>query len=731
MLTEQHRRELVQGSAIDPAVIAERGYCSLDYQHRDTLKQLGIRVYDKTAFPGLLLPMYRATGERISAQFKPATPLVFNGRSMKYVSPAGHPSTVDVHPRNRPQIRDLDQPLMITEGLKKADSLTSRGCCVVALSGVFNWRSRLGTLGDWEDVPMKGRRVIVNFDADTVVKRQVARAMVRLGEWLASKGAKPQYLVTPARWNETATKGADDFFAAGGTLDTFLAAATTTAPETETFDDTFTDSRLAETLADDVLTESFVWCKGLGWMQWTGQVWISVTEETVGEAVRQYCLRRFTRAVEQNKPKSTTGGWHSLLSGGRQRGVLLLCRGIVERDARVFDADPELLNTPGGIVDLRTGDVMPHHPMFLMTKLTKGSYRPGYTHADWIQALTAFADTDTRDWYQVRVGQAATGYRTPDGVIVFNQGTGENGKTAITSDGMVPALGDYAAPVSTKLVAGNDEHSTERAALRGQRLIIGEELTEDRALNVTMIKQIADVASITARYVHRDNFTFIASHSLFINTNYEPLVKETDHGTWRRLVMVVFPFTFRKRHETLDTPSHRAGDPGLKLRLEKGTTGQHDAIVTWVVDGARRFFELGDFPPPPASVVAASQAWRKKTDHIQAFWDEELIGEKDWCVLREELLETFNSLLERNGHRPWSQELFHSRFAAHSETARHGVEDARPRKIAKLSRPPIQNEPLSKQRPRVYTNVRFRTWKDDEREAKAEDPQPELGGMEA
>jgi hypothetical protein len=42
-----------------------------------------------------------------------------------------------------------------TEVLKKADSLTSRGLCIVALTGVFNWRAHLGTLGDWEDVPSR------------------------------------------------------------------------------------------------------------------------------------------------------------------------------------------------------------------------------------------------------------------------------------------------------------------------------------------------------------------------------------------------------------------------------------------------------------------------------------------------------------------------------------------------------------------------------------------------
>src|SRR6185503_5350611 len=110
--------------------------------------------------------------------------------------------------------------------------------------------------------------------------------------------------------------------------------------------------------------------------------------------------------------------------------------------------------------------------------------------------------------------------------------------------GVLAACGDYASPASPKLIAEKGEHSTERADLRGQRLLVAEELTENRALNVTAIKQITDVTHIKARYIRRDNMSFLASHSLFVTTNYVPIINETDHGTWRRLALLEFPFTF-------------------------------------------------------------------------------------------------------------------------------------------------------------------------------------------
>ena len=184
------------------------------------------------------------------------------------------------------------------------------------------------------------------------------------------------------------------------------------------------------------------------------------------------------------------------------RSVLNLARGIVERKALDLDQDPDLLNTPSGVVDLRTGDLLPHDPTLLMTKITSGSYRPGFTHPDWTKALEALPEPE-RDWFQTRIGQGITGHRTPDGVLPILQGAGENGKSLLTTDGTVPALGDYASVASPKLFqfSKGTEHSEERATLRGKRLLIAEELTEGRSIDVTALKQIQDVGMITARHV--------------------------------------------------------------------------------------------------------------------------------------------------------------------------------------------------------------------------------------
>ena len=333
-----------------------------------------------------------------------------------------------------------------------------------------------------------------------------------------------------------------------------------------------------------------------------------------------------------------------------------------------FDAHPDLLNTPGGVVDLRTGKVSEHDPALKLTRMTRGSYLPGYEHADWEQALTAL-DAPERAWYQARVGQAVTGYPPSDGIMPVLQGPGSNGKTLLTTDGPVIAFGDYARVASPKLILsqqpGRSEHSTEMADLRGQRLLIGEELTEGRSIDVATLKRIQDVGMITARYVHKDNMTFAPSHTLLVTTNYIPVIAETDHGTWRRLALLRFRRTFRQPGEALSGKQDQYGDPELKHRIRRGDDGQHDAIVTWAVDGAIGWYARGmtDAPPTPG-VRDATQAWRATADYILSFWQEVLIedhgtpGGHTPCISASHLLEVFNERQARNGHNAWSKELF-------------------------------------------------------------------------
>lgn len=454
---------------------------------------------------------------------------------------------------------------------------------------------------------------------------------------------------------------------------------------------------LAETFAKDRLC----WTGALGWLEWDGQRWATSSAEAVIEQLRTWALKRHTDIrVSALAWLAEEGMTPAEIEDVRMRNLKQstktlgkrwltdmekLLRGAVETDASEFDANPNLLNTPSGVVNLRTGVTADHDPALLMRRMTRGSYLPGFSHPDWNAALSALPE-DKRAFYGARVGKALLGQ--PGDSILIMRGDGSNGKGALGTGGLIPALGDYGHVASAKLLQGaaNGGHSTETADLQGRRLVLCEELTEDRVLDVTTIKRITDVEHITARRLYKDNTTFAATHTLFATTNYDPVVKETDLGTWRRLAFLVFPHEFVNGQAELKAWQRR-GDDGLKTRLKTGQQGQHDAAVTWAVDWALQVAQNRGLADAPASVQADTARWRQRSDAIERFWAEVLVADPSACIAATDLTTVYNDWLVTAGALRQSDQTVTGRFSTHERTKSAGVEKRVVLNPAGLSRP--------------------------------------------
>jgi P4 family phage/plasmid primase-like protien len=684
-LSQGHAEELAR-SVINAEAITARGYETLYGSDEDKarLKALHIprwAIREDMAYPGILMPMYRVTGEEIGAQWKPAIPQEAPGGKLeKYASQAGVPNRLDVPPGVADSVRDPSDPLWITEGIKKGDCLASLGKAVVTLTGVFNWRSKHGTLGDWEDIPLRGRSVVICFDSDARSNRNVMAAMQRLGRWLGSKGAQDvRYLIVPEQVDQTPVKGVDDFFAAGGTMEILAGVAMTEIPN-EARDATFTDRVLADTVCSEELDGRFRWASGLGWMQWTGKVWREATEVTVTETVSRWALEQFHQAADNHlrgngrDAQALMDGWRGVLSSGRVGAILKFVKGTLECDPDAFDRDPDLLNCPNGIVDLRTGQLQPPDPDMLMTKITGADFVKDAGHPDWDKALEALPE-DVRDWYQLRVGQALTGHMTPDDLVVICQGGGSNGKSTVY-DGSALAAGKYHVQISDRMMLGaaSDNHPTEIMDLLGARYAVLEETPESRRLDTNRLKKVAGTREVTGRRIRQDPVTFSATHSLFINSNYKPVVDETDHGTWRRLALLRWPFTFRKAQKDCRGPEDRVGDPTLRERIKTNPQAL-EAALAWAAAGARRWYELEKIMPEmPDRVIADTLEWRKDADLILSFVGEEIEFDLDAYVAGTELRSVFNRWVRDKGQKEWGDKTFNARFGGHDEVSQHGVQ---------------------------------------------------------
>jgi putative DNA primase/helicase len=501
------------------------------------------------------------------------------------------------------------------------------------------------------------------------------------------------------------------------------------------------DADMTTAVKDEAL-RGCCWAGGsLGWRRYDDQLgtWPAVPEEDIIERVRRWMLKTrvycMTKARDEAAGGRSTDYWDGLAAGWKKAAtaskitaVTKLARGACYVSPSEFDTHPDLANAPNGVIDLRTGVLHPHSPALLLTQVTGAAYVPGARHPDIDKALEAIP-ADIRAYAQLRYGQAATGWKPPDDVIDVQHGGGENGKTTVLA-AMSSALGDYAQVLPTKLLFISPEaHSTELMTLRGVRLGIIEELPEEHQLSVAAIK-IASAGTITARLVHKDNVTFENACSLVVSTNYRPQIRETDHGTWRRLEgSIPYPFTFRKPHEAIRDQCDRPGDPTLRERVKADKGERAEAMLAWLVAGAMAWYageragggsgrwlrEPMTMGQPPQRVRDDVREWRESCDLLFRYMGEHLAWDRGAHVIAEELMEDFNGWITGRGHRPWSAELFTARWDKHSEVRDHHVVKIRPRagKEAGLSRPAGAGWKAVPGRYQAWAGVGFQVSEDD------------------
>lgn len=225
-----HHQELINASGISPEVARARGYRSVE-RHAE-LERLGFGRQQRIV-PTLLVPVWGVDGRIATYQHRPDSPRVVKGKPRKYETPAGSAMALDVPPAARPWIGDPGRPLFVTEGARKADAAVSRELCCVALLGVWNWRGTNDTGGkmalpDWESVALNDREVLIAFDSDVMVKREVHAALARFKPWLERRGARVRLIYLPAA-KGGGKQGLDDYLAAGHSVDDLLALASDSA----------------------------------------------------------------------------------------------------------------------------------------------------------------------------------------------------------------------------------------------------------------------------------------------------------------------------------------------------------------------------------------------------------------------------------------------------------------------------------------------------------------------
>ncbi len=287
-------------------------------------------------------------------------------------------------------------------------------------------------------------------------------------------------------------------------------------------------------------------------------------------------------------------------------------------DTRQWDADDWVLNTPGGIIDLRTGENIGHDPARHCTKIT--TVAPGGDCSLWfgfLDKVTA-GDKELQAYLKRMCGYFLTG-SIREHALFFIYGSGGNGKGVFLNT-ISALLGVYqiVSPAQTFAEQKGQRHETELARLVGSRLVISQETEQGQYWAEARIKSLTGGDPIAARFMRADYFEFAPKFKLCIVGNHKPQLRAVDDAIRRRFNLI--PFNVKI------TPQEKDPDLPEKLKAEYG------GILQWMIDGCLEWQRDG--LNPPETVLAATSDYLDSEDALGLWLSDMCVTpasyRKDW-----------------------------------------------------------------------------------------------------
>jgi len=502
--------------------------------------------------------------------------------------------------------------------------------------------------------PLIGRRVFLWPDNDEPGRAHMERIAARL----RALGCAD---IRWVEWPDAPPHGdAADFTKRGGTADDvrqLLAAARPwTGARTEPTHDVAqpldvgallsparaTDRANGERLCT-LLRERVLWVPAWGWLVWTGTHW---TRDDDGARVLGLASEALTRSyleqaiADPENRREWIAAARSVESRSRIAAALEFVKGTLRAQPDEFDQHPELLNTPSGVVDLRTGVVLPHRPELRFTHITNAPYDPTATAPRWERFVAeVLPDPDERAFVQKLFGYALRGDNR-ERLFVVLWGTGKNGKSAFCN-ALAAALGSYSAetPPETFLANRSERVRNDLARLVGVRLAMASESESGARLDEAAVKLMTGNDRLAVRFLFREYFEYVPQFLPLLRTNHKPQVKGLDQAIWDRLVLI----PFRQRFER--------GDPALGEQLRAEAAG----ILRWLVEGYRQYLVEG--LTLPASLRVARDAYRGE-DPLARFWSECVVTDPRARTPARALYDAYHEWCEREQVEPLARQTF-------------------------------------------------------------------------
>lgn len=361
------------------------------------------------------------------------------------------------------------------------------------------------------------------------------------------------------------------------------------------------------------------------WNIWTGELWAQDSTLRIFDLARKVCREESERCGDKRQAQriasaQTVAAVERLARADRRHAA----------EVRQWDSDPWLLNTPDGVVDLRTGECRPASRDDYMTRIT--GTKPGGQCSRWLDFLARSTDGDPelQRFIQRMCGYCLTGL-TREHALFFAFGTGANGKSVFVNT-IAGVLGSYARTASVEVFTDTkgDRHPTDLASLQGARLVTAVETEDGRRWAEARLKALTGGDRIAARFMRQDFFEYVPQFKLIVAGNHKPGLRSVDEAIRRRLHLLPFAVTVPECER----------DPELAVKLRD----EWDGILDWAIQGCLMWQVEGLCAP--RAVVQATESYLSAEDVLHRWMEER-------CALGANLWESAGELFK--SWREWAE----------------------------------------------------------------------------
>jgi putative DNA primase/helicase len=568
----------------------------------------------------------------------------------KYLTAPGARNHLYIGPGIDPAwLQDVTIPIIITEGEKKDLALTALALhehagkprwISCAISGVWNFRDNSekgfdskgarvsvnAPISDLSRVAWEGRAVTIVFDSNTATNPGVLAARNQFALELTGRGALVSFVDIP---QQDGINGIDDFIAAHGPAEALelLGTARPFDPKEKLAKLCYTDHG-HEQAFEMLFADRYLYhATGGVWLVWNGVVFEPDELNRIDRDMLQVALARLDATVKTEEDplefkktgdprKSTKGAIAAAMKLQNVRGRQAALESATSnprfaRRAEHFDQHDLLFACANGVIDLETGELRPGRREDMLTLQSDVVFDARAECRDFLRFLDGLFphNPELIEFLQVAIGYSLTGL-TREEIFLILHGLGRNGKGTLLRV-MLALFGRYGATTEfSTLIQDRDVSKSPRndiAAIAGKRLVSAQESRRGAQLDESLIKSLTGGDMITARFLHKEFFTFRPTWKIWLATNHKPQISGSDVGIWSRPKLIPFNETFEGRE-----------DKGLKDRLL--APSQLSGVLNWAVAGAVSYLRNG--LKYPEIVTAATKSYKHEQDIVSRFLDE-------------------------------------------------------------------------------------------------------------